>query len=54
MNEEKKVVELSVSFSNSSFSTIVMTKLKIPSLVKINFNDFFSKKLLKTFLRKLL
>ena len=34
--------ELSVSFSNSSFSTIIRTKLKIPNLVKINFNDFFS------------
>ena len=29
-NEKRKVVELSVSFSNSSFPTIVMTKLKIP------------------------
>ena len=37
-NEKRKVVELSVSFSNSSFPTIVMTKLKIPSLVNIVFN----------------
>ena len=30
LNEKRKVVELSVSLSNSSFPTIVMTKLKIP------------------------
>ena len=41
---KRKVVDLSVSFSNSSFPTIVMTKLKIPShvnIIMIIFNDFF-------------
>ena len=37
-----KVVELSVSFSNSSCPTIVMTMLMIPSLVNITCNDFLS------------
>ena len=37
-----KVVELSVSFSNSSCPTIVMTMLMIPSLVNIICDDFLS------------
>ena len=42
-NEKRKIVELSVSFSKSSFSeNCNMTMLKILSLVNIIFNDFFS------------